>query len=231
MALSIARVAVGDAGMEQEIRRILDDIGVPASEGWTASVGLTPGGAWEVVLDGAPRTKCEHVDWEIVPHESHVRFRKILRGRDEQNADFFRRMARKLLWEAVQFKDNPIRNVSPRLGEAYEDAVWSLLRHEDMNPVQVRFGVWREGADGMKFVCKVEYASNRRVPWSWWSGLVRTPQDMANELARALAVRRKRMVVTPSLGARRLRRAPALASRPMPHPAAASSAGDGRLPA
>jgi len=229
MSLSITRVAVGDAGMEQEIRRILDEIGVPPAEDWTASVSLTPGGAWEVTFDGAPRIKCEHVDWEIVQHESHARFRKILRGRDEQNADFFRRMARRLLWEAVQFKDNPIRNVSPRLGEAYEDAVWGLLRHEDMNPVQVRFGVWREGADGMKFVCKVEYASNRRVPWSWWSGLVRTPQDLANELARALGVRRKRMVVAPTLGARRLRRAPGLAPRAVP--AAASTMGDGRLPA
>ena len=231
MSLSIARVAVGDAAMEHEIRRILDDIGVPPSEDWTVSVTLTPGGAWEVVLDGAPRTKSEHVDWEIVQHESHARFRKILRGRDEQNADFFRRMARKLLWEAVQFKDNPIRNVSPKLGEAYEDAVWGLLRHEDMNPVQVRFGVWREGADGMKFVCKVEYASNRRVPWSWWSGLVRTPQDLANELARALSTRRKRMVVTPSLAARRVRRATAVASRPVPPQAAASADGAGRLPA
>ena len=101
----------------------------------------------------------------------------------------------------MQFKENPIQKVSPRLGEAFEETVWNILRHEDMNPIQVRFGVWREGADGMKFVCKVEYASNRRVPWSWWSGLVRTPQDLANELTRALATRRKRQVVSPSLSA------------------------------
>jgi hypothetical protein len=54
----------------------------------------------------------------------------------------------------------------------------------------------------MKFVCKVEYASDRRVPWSWWSSLVRNPQDLANELTRALAGRRKRqVVVAPSLRA------------------------------
>ena len=114
--------------------------------------------------------------------------------------------------------------MSAKLGEAFEETVWSILRHEDMNPVQVRFGVWREGADGMKFVCKVEYASNRRVPWSWWSGLVRTPQDLANELTRALAIRRKRQVVTPSLSARRVRRAPAPAPRPVPPAAASASA-------
>src|SRR4029453_7031037 len=94
----------------------------------------------------------------------------------------------------------------------------TLLHNEDMKPVQVRFGVWREGPDGMKFVCKVEYASNRRVPWSWWSGLVRTPQDLANELARALSAPRKRMGVSPSLGLRRTRRAPASVSVP-PAPA------------
>lgn len=220
MALSISRVAVGDVETERQLRQILDEIGVPAGEDWTAAITCTPGGAWEVVLDGAPRIKCDHVDWEIVQHESHARFRKMFRGRDEQSADYFRRVARKLLWESVQFKDNPIRNVSPKLGEAYEEAVWSLLRHEDMNPVQVRFGVWREGPDGMKFVCKVEYASNRRVPWSWWSGLVRTPQDLANELGRALANRRKRLVVTPSLGARRARRGAAAMAAATPPPAA-----------
>ena len=216
MALSISRVAAGDADTERPLRQILEEVGVPAGEAWTAAIAFTRGGAWEVMLDGAPRAKCDHVDWEIVQHQGHVRFRKMFVGRDEQTADYFRRVVRKLLWESVQFKENPIRNVSPKLGEAYEEAVWSLLRHEDMSPVQVRFGVWREGPDGVKFVCKVEYASNRRVPWSWWSGLVRTPQDLANELARALASRRKRMVVSPSLGLRRTRRAPAPVSAPPP---------------
>ena len=64
----------------------------------------------------------------------------------------------------MQFKDNPIRIHNPKLGDAFEETVWGLLRVEDMKPVQVRFGVWREGPDGMKFVCKVEYASDRRVP-------------------------------------------------------------------
>ena len=40
------------------------------------------------------------------------------------------------------------------------------------------------------------------MPWSWWSSLVRNPQDLANELMRALAGRRKRQViVAPSLRA------------------------------
>ena len=218
MALSISRIAVGDAAIDQQLRQILEAVSVPSQEDWTASVTCSRSGAWEVVLDGAPRAKHDHVDWEIVQQEGHVRFRKMFVGRDEQAPDHFRRVMRKLLWESVQFKENPIQKVSPQLGEAFEETVWNILRHEDMSPIQVRFGVWREGPDGMKFVCKVEYASNRRVPWSWWSGLVRTPQDLANELTRALAIRRKRQVVTPSISAtRRVRRiVPANAVPPAP---------------
>jgi hypothetical protein len=142
------------------------------------------------------------VEWEILAHDDAARYRRLFLGRDEQTLDYFKRSVRKLLWECVQFKDNPIRNHNPKLGEAFEETVWSLLRNEDMKPVQVRFGVWREGPDGMKFVCKIEYASDRRVPWSWWSSLVRNPQDLATELTRALANRRKRqVVVAPSLRA------------------------------
>src|SRR2546428_12343401 len=61
-----------------------------------------------------------------------------------------------------------------------------------MKPVQVRFGAWHEGPAGMKFVCKVEYASASDRPWSWWSSLVRTPDDLQHELQKALVARRKR---------------------------------------
>jgi hypothetical protein len=224
MALSISRTAVGDPDMDRQLHQILEAVGVPASEDWTASITGSRSGAWEVVLDGAPRAKSDHVDWEIVQRGGHVRFRKMFLGRDEQGPDHFRRVIRKLLWESVQFKENPIQRISPPLGEAFEETVWNILRDEDMNPIQVRFGVWREGPDGMKFVCKVEYASNRRVPWSWWSGLVRNPQDLANELTRALATRRKRQVISPSLsGLRRARRA-VPASSPVPPPQTAVAA-------
>ena len=203
MSMSISRLSVGNPVTEQDLRSILEELGVPEGEDWSASiVAATATSAWEVVLDGALRTKSDHVDWEIVQHEGAARFRRLFLGKDEQTLDYFRRSLRKLVWECVQFKDNPIRNHSAKLGEAFEEAVWGLLRHEDMKPVQVRFGVWREGPDGMKFVCKVEYASDRRVPWSWWSSLVRNPQDLANELTRALASHRKRqVVVAPSLRA------------------------------
>jgi len=222
--MSISRLSVGNPETEQGLRSILEELGVPEGEDWSASiVAATTTSAWKVVLDGAPRTKSDHVDWEIVQHDGVARFRRLFLGQDEQTLDFFRRSLRKLLWECVQFKDNPIRTHSAKLGEAFEEAVWGLLRHEDMKPVQVRFGVWREGPDGMKFVCKVEYASDRRVPWSWWSSLVRNPQDLANELTRALASRRKRqVVVAPSLRAlgRRVARRGLRPTTPMAPPPA-----------
>jgi hypothetical protein len=232
MPLSISRLSVGNPETERGLRLILDELGVPEGEDWTASItASSASAAWEVVFDGAVRTKAEHFDWEIVDHDGAARYRRLFLGKAEQTLDYFKRSIRKLLWECVQFKDNPIRNHSPKLGEAFEEAVWGLLRSEDMKPVQVRFGVWREGPDGMKFVCKVEYSSDRRVPWSWWSSLVRNPQDLATELTRALASRRKRqVVVAPSLralGRRVARRGlrPTLPATPAPvaGPAAAAA--------
>ncbi len=211
MSLSFDRIMVGNPDTERALRQALDEVGVPAGENWAVTVNASPGGSWEVVLDGASRTKSEHFDWEIVQHEGGARFRKLYHGRDQQTAEHIKREARKLLWECVQFKDNPIRNVSPALGEAFEETVWNLIRNEDMSPVQVRFGIWREGPDGMKFVCKVEYSPTRRVPWTWWSGLARTPQDLALELSRALLARRKRQTMAASgLASRRIRRVRAL---------------------
>ena len=203
MPLTISQLSVGDPETEEGLRAAFDELGAPEGEDWVLSLFAPgPGHAWEAVLDGATRRKAEHVEWEIVDHEGGARFRRLFQGAKEQAVDHLKRSVRKLIWECVQFKDNPIRTHSAKLGEAFEETVWSLLRNEDMKPVQVRFGVWREGPEGMKFVCKVEYVSDRRVPWSWWSSLVRSPQDLANELTRALAGRRRRQViVAPSLRA------------------------------
>ena len=208
MPLTISRVSVGDAGTDQELRQVLADLGSPTGETWTASItAATPKAAWEVVMEGAPRNKGEHVNWEILQRDDRARFRKLFLGKEEKTVEAFKRAARKLVWECVQFRENPIRAVNAPLGESFEETVWGLLRHEDMTPVHIRFGVWREGPDGMKYVCKVEYSSARKVPWSWWSGLVRTPGDLAVELSRALPPRRKRQYVCPSGAGRTVRRA------------------------
>ena len=192
MSLSIGRVAVGEADTERSLREAFGELGVPVGEEWHVSVSPnSAAGAWEVALEGPPRLKNEHIDWEIVHRAEGTRYRKLFH-KAERDSRFLKRALRKLLWESIQFRENPIWTVDPALAEAFEKAVWTELRHEEMKPVQVRFGVWREGPDGMKFVCKVEYASASDRPWTWWSSLVRTPDDLRYELQKALVARRKR---------------------------------------
>jgi hypothetical protein len=192
MSLSIGRVAIGDAGTERALQDALSQLGVPPGEAWLVSVSPnSAAGAWEVALEGPPRLKSEHIDWEIVHRADGARYRKLFH-KTERDPRFVKRALRKLLWESIQFRENPIWSVDPVLAESFESAAWTELRHEEMTPVQVRFGVWREGPDGMKFVCKVEYSSATDRPWSWWSSLLRTPDDLRYELQKALVTRRKR---------------------------------------
>jgi hypothetical protein len=195
MALSVEQISLGDSDIEHSLQATIAELGAPSDERWTASVTASPGGAWEVVLDGAPRRKADHIDWEIVAKGDRARYRKLFQGARECQLDYVRRCVRSLVWESVQFTENPIKTVNPVLARAFEDVVWDLLRNEDMHPVQIRFGVWREGFDGMRFVCKVEYATKPstrpRFPWSWWSSLVRTPDDLRSELEKALTMRRR----------------------------------------
>ncbi|HEY7409188.1 MAG TPA: hypothetical protein VII13_00495 [Vicinamibacteria bacterium] len=224
MALVIARIASGNAETDETLAEALEGLGSPAGEHWTASLEAAGTGSWELVLDGAPRRKDHHIDWEIVPGDGSVRYRKLLQN-GERCPDKVRRCARAVVWEAIQFRENPIRQVNPRLAAAFEEAVWRELRAEDMGPLQVRFGMWREGFDGTKYVCKVEYeavhAPHRPLPWSWWSSLARTPDDVSAELRRALVARRKRQAEAQAIIARTRRQA---ARRRRPVPAAARAA-------
>jgi hypothetical protein len=195
MSLSVERISLGEPELERSLAAAIAELGAPPDEKWTASVTCSRAGAWEVVLEGAPRRKADHIDWEIVETGDRARFRKLFQGPRERQADHVRRCVRGLIWESIQFTENPIKTVNPAVAQAFEDVVWDLLRFEDMHPVQIRFGVWREGFDGMRFVCKVEYATKPsprpRFPWSWWSSLVRTPEDLRGELEKALTARRR----------------------------------------
>jgi hypothetical protein len=222
MALTVTRISVGDEDTERALTSSLEELGVPVGEDWTASLSISSAaGAWEMVLEGAPRLKAEHIDWEIVQRDGRARYRKLFQGKNEQSVPHIKRCVRQLFWEHIHFQENPIKTVNPRLADQFEQAVWSVLRYAEMNPLYVRFGVWREGFDGMKFVCKVEYAAvpcpTRQLPWTWWSALVRTPEDLAFELQRAVVARQKRQVAAAAAAARaRLRAARRAANPPAP---------------
>ncbi len=210
MALQISRISVGNPRMNAGLRDVLEQLGAPENERWSALVvASNPGATWEVVLDGPPRRKAFHIDWEIVENDGASRYRKLFHD-GERSPQTVRHRVRSVIWECIQFRDNPIRSMSPGLADAFEEAVWSALRNEGLGPLQVRFGVWREGFDGTKFVCRVEYetvhAPIRPLPWSWWSSLVRTPEDLALELHRALGARRRRQIEAQAIIARTRRR-------------------------
>jgi hypothetical protein len=224
MALTVTRISVGNAETERALELALEGLGVPTGEEWTASMTISSAaGAWEMVLEGAPRLKAEHIDWEIVQRDGRARYRKLFQGTKEQCVPHIKRGIRQLLWEKIHFQENPIKAVNPALADSFEEAVWSVLRYAEMNPLYVRFGVWREGFDGMKFVCKVEYPAvpcpTKQLPWNWWSSLVRTPEDLAVELQKAVVARQKRQVAAAAAAARaRLRAARRAAAPPAAPP-------------
>jgi hypothetical protein len=223
MGLSIDRVLIANTETERAIRGALEALGVPPGEEWSATmIAPSRSSAWELILQGPTRTKSAYFDWEIVEGDGAARYRKLYQGKDEQNVQYVKNGVRKLVWSRIQFGENPIRAHHEALGQAFEDAVWDLLRHEEMRPLQVRFGVWREGVESLRFVCKVELHAtppfDGQLPWSWWSSLVRTPQELATELEKALQARRKREAE--NLALRRAREARLQASWSQTRPSA-----------
>jgi len=196
MALNISRVSVGDLEFDRGLCRAFEKVGAPEGEDWTASISTASTGAWHVILHGPARTKSMHIDWEIVDEGGRCRYWKAFVGKDEQTIQHVKQCARKLLWDRIQFCENPIRTLNLRLAMAFEEAVWKALSAEDMNPVQVRFGLWREGTDVLKVVCKIKYVVPRdgdpHRSWTWWSSLVSHPDELKMELHKALDTRRER---------------------------------------
>jgi hypothetical protein len=197
MGLTIDRVLIANSETERAIRGALEGVGVPPGEDWTAIMtALSRSSAWELILQGPTRIKSAYFDWEIVEGGGGARYRRLYQGKDEQNVQYVKNGVRKLVWSRIQFAENPIRSHDEALGQAFEDTVWELLRQEEMRPLQVRFGVWREGVESLRFVCKVERRAtppfDGQLPWSWWSSLVRTPQELGAEVDKALQARRKR---------------------------------------
>ena len=99
----------------------------------------------------------------------------------------------------VEIVENPIVGQDPALGAEVEAQVRRALLHEDLGPVQVRFRVCREEAEGLRFICKVENPpahdmdSQARTQWRWWSPLMETLQDFRSALQEAVQLRRERL--------------------------------------
>ena len=223
MGLTIDRVLIANSETERAIRGALEAVGVPPGEEWTATMtALSRSSAWELTLQGPTRTKSAYFDWEILQQRRPGPLPQALPGQGRADRRLRQARVRKLVWERIQFRENPIRahDERPRARPSRSPCgACSVTR--TWGPLHVRFGVWREGLDGMKFVCKVESrlpaptASSPGAGGRRWSA---RPQDLAAELGgpAGAAEAGKRRVPGPAPRARaRLRRAgPAAAPTP-----------------
>lgn len=103
----------------------------------------------------------------------------------------------------VEIVENPLVGEDPTLGAEVEAQVRRALRDEDLGPVQVRFRVCREEAEGLRFICKVENpprvdGDGGAPPWRWWSPLLETPAQFRESLEEGLKIRRQRLALAPS---------------------------------
>jgi len=103
--------------------------------------------------------------------------------------------------DRIDIVANPLGSEDPALGRALEAAVRRLLRGDEVGPVEVRFRVCRDEADGLRFICKVENppsdGEDGRAQWRWWSPLMKTAEDFRSALEEGLRVRRERLANQP----------------------------------
>ena len=97
-------------------------------------------------------------------------------------------------------RGEPDRRPGPDAGAEVEAQVQHALRDEDLGPVQVRFRVCREEAEGFRFICKVENPprvddNGNAPPWRWWSPLLETPAQLRESLEEGLQIRRHRLAL------------------------------------
>jgi len=101
------------------------------------------------------------------------------------------------------FAPNPLDESAPALARAFEQAVRDALRGagpELAPPLRVRFALWED--DEVRYVCKVEGAGapslkSAAPAWRFWSGLVATPEELADQIRESLATREAPRPVAP----------------------------------
>jgi hypothetical protein len=103
--------------------------------------------------------------------------------------------------ERIDIVANPLGSEDPSLARALEADVRRLLASEEVGPVEVRFRVCRDEADGLRFICKVENppadGEDGRAQWRWWSPLMKTADDFRSALEEGLRIRRERLARQP----------------------------------
>jgi hypothetical protein len=99
--------------------------------------------------------------------------------------------------DRIDIVANPLASEDAALARALEADVRRLLGGEEIGPVDVRFRVCSDAAEGLRFICKVENpptdGEDGRAQWRWWSPLMKTAEDFRNALEDGLRLRRERL--------------------------------------
>ena len=189
MSLRVTSVRIANPSRQEYLHTTLREIPTPPGEPWLARLSEDVStGVWELMVAGPGHTgECD--GWEVSRTlDERLRFRALLRNRNEQSADVVRRRVRRLAWNGVRFSLTGMSGRDPQVTQAFEDAAWAVLLAEHVTSLEVRLSFWSPSVGEMHCYCEVEAAppSGEAHARHVWCPLVRTPAELASVLAAAV---------------------------------------------
>lgn len=189
MSLRVTSVRIANPSRQEFLHTTLREIPTPPGEPWLARLSEDVStGVWELMVAGPAHTgECD--GWEVSRTlDERLRFRALLRNRNEQSADVVRRRVRRLAWNGVRISLTGTVARDPQVTQAFEDAAWAVLLAEHVTSLDVRLGFWSPGAGEVHCYCEVEAPplSGEGHARHVWCPLVRTPAALSSLLAAAV---------------------------------------------
>jgi hypothetical protein len=182
MSLRVTSVRIANPSRQQFLHTILTEIPTPPGEPWLARLAEDEStGVWELLVAGPGHAgECE--GWEVSRTiDERLRFRALLRSRNEQSADMVRRRVRRLAWNGVRFTLSGTAGKDPQLTQAFEDAAWDVVLAAHVSALEVRLSFWSPTPGDVHCYCEIEAAPGEGGSHArhTWCPLVRSPAELA----------------------------------------------------
>jgi hypothetical protein len=189
MPLHIGRLSVEEAGRRFDVREALEAVGSPEGQDWRVEILDEPDGC-QMIVEGARRLRPAGPEWHQTTLASgETRYRRRICGADECTPRALRHALRQLVWENIEFRENPVWSEDAETADALEQVAWELLSAHELPPLHVRLGTWRGEPGTRRFVCKVEaktLGEGGVPPWRWWSPILGSVDELATWLQHVL---------------------------------------------
>ena len=191
MSLRVTSVRIANPNRQEFLHSTLREIPTPPGEPWLARLSEDAStGVWELMVAGpGPDPAAEYQGWEVSRTlDERLRFRTLLRTRNERNADGVRRRVRRLAWNGVRFSLCGMAGGDAQLTQAFEDAAWEVVLAEHVTALDVRLSFWSPAPREVHCYCEIEAApvSGELHARHVWCPLVRSPAELAQAVAGAL---------------------------------------------